>query len=215
MWSRATIGLAYASALITDATATTTPLAVLDDDDHHRRHPGRPVAPVRHRRACTTRPAAGPTCASVTAVCPPADATYVLDDVSAARSRRCPRRPPPASASSRPPSTLAERIATANPYVAADVALTKGWCLRELGDEDAATGGVPRRRGRRPADRRRPPGAGQPALPADRHRRRDHRHPHRQVGPGHRDQPRRSAPRPTWPTSSTRCSTAPRPGSTS
>uniref|UniRef100_UPI0035CC20C1 AAA family ATPase n=1 Tax=uncultured Mycobacterium sp. TaxID=171292 RepID=UPI0035CC20C1 len=37
-----------------------------------------------------------------------------------------------------PALEIIETIRTTNPYVAADVALTKGWCLRELGDEEAA-----------------------------------------------------------------------------
>lgn len=33
---------------------------------------------------------------------------------------------------------LAEQVSTTNPRVTADVTLTRAWCLRELGDDDAA-----------------------------------------------------------------------------
>ena len=68
---------------------------------------------------------------------PPPEATYVLEPVSAAVAALTAA----ASASLGQFQTAldtADKIHTDNPYVSADVALTRGWCLRELGDPDAA-----------------------------------------------------------------------------
>ena len=83
VWSRATIALAYAAALIT-AGRYDEAAALLDDPIDHRRHPGRPVAPVHHRRACIHQTRRWPDVRAVTAVSPPAIATYVLEAVTAA-----------------------------------------------------------------------------------------------------------------------------------
>ena len=74
---------------------------------------------------------------SATAVCPPATATYVLDQVSIAVASMS----APAAASLgqfQAALELTDRLAPDNGYVAADIALTRGWCLRELGDEEGA-----------------------------------------------------------------------------
>jgi type VII secretion ATPase EccA len=135
VWSRATIGLAYASALIT-AGRYAEAAQVLDDvtitaDTQAAQWHQFVEASLFHRAR------RWPDVRAVTAVSPPANATYVLDEVTAAVAALS-----AASAASlgqmRDALEIAESISTANPYVAADVALTRGWCLRELGEEDAA-----------------------------------------------------------------------------
>jgi type VII secretion ATPase EccA len=135
VWSRATIGLAYAAALIAtgryDEASQVLHDPIVTDDTQ--------AAQWRQFiTACmfylTRR---WPDVRAVAAISPPADATYVLDAVSAAV----------ASMSAAAAATLGqfraaleatERVSTDNQYVAADVALTRGWCQRELGDEEGA-----------------------------------------------------------------------------
>jgi type VII secretion ATPase EccA len=134
-WSRATIGLAYASALIS-AERYAEAAEVLDDpviaeDTQAAQWRQFVKAALFHRARRWTD------VLTVTAKSPPPHATYVLDDVTAAVAALCAA----ASASlgrTEAALAVAEQIQTTNPYVAADVALTRGWCQRELGDEDAA-----------------------------------------------------------------------------
>ncbi len=135
VWSRATIALAYAAALIS-AAATTRPRGC----SMTRSSPPTPRPPngtSSSRRACFTRPAAGPMCArsppSARPRTPPTSWSR-----SPPRSRRCPPLRPPASDSSRPHWSSADRLSPDNQFVAADIALTRGWCRRELGDEEGA-----------------------------------------------------------------------------
>ncbi|MCG5433054.1 AAA family ATPase [Mycobacterium sp. MYCO198283] len=135
VWSRATVALGYAAALIREQRFPAA-AAVLAD----------PVVTADPMAAqwCQFLTAAlyhlshrWPDVLSATATSPPAHATHVIDDLTAAVNTLG------ASAA----ATLgqfqtgldrAERVRTANQYIAADAALTRGWCLRELGQEDAA-----------------------------------------------------------------------------
>lgn len=135
VWSRATIALAYASGLIS-AGRYGEASEVLDDP----LVTGDPQA-AQWRQFITAalfhRTRRWPDVLAATAITPPPQATQVLDEVSAAIT----------ALSAAAHASLgqiqaaldaADAVTTANPYVAADVALTKGWCLRELGDEEAA-----------------------------------------------------------------------------
>jgi type VII secretion ATPase EccA len=135
VWSRATIALAYAGALIS-ARSYDEAARLLDD----------PIitadtqAAQWHQfvKACLFHQTRRwPDVRAVTAVSPPANATYVLDPVSAAI----------ASMSAAAAASLGQfqaalertdRLSPDNQYVAADIALTRGWCRRELGDEEGA-----------------------------------------------------------------------------
>jgi tetratricopeptide (TPR) repeat protein len=132
---RATIALAYAAALITagrhDQAAAVLEDAVITEDAQAAQW-------YQFIKACLfTRPAAGPDLRAVAVVCPPAHASYVLDEVSAAVASMS-----AAAAASlgqfAAALELSEKLSTKNPYVAADTAWTRGWCQWELGDEDAA-----------------------------------------------------------------------------
>jgi type VII secretion ATPase EccA len=135
VWSRATIGLAYAGALIAAGryaeAAPTLDDPIITGDTQAAQWHQFISATLFHR---TRR---WPDVLSATAVSPPRNATHVLDAVSAAVSALS-----AAAAASlgqfQTALKFTEQISTTNPYVAADVALTRGWCLRELGDEDAA-----------------------------------------------------------------------------
>ena len=189
VWSRATIGLAYASALIV-AGRYDEAAAGAHRCGRHRRRPGRPVAPVRHRRfvsphAALARCARGDRGVPARRM-PPTSA----DEVTRPRWRPCRAS---AAASLGQVQAGAGRSSTrsppANPVLAADVALTRaGACANSA--TRTPRGGVSGGRRRRADAAAGPRGAGQPELPVDRHRRRHHRHPHRQVGSGHRNQPR-------------------------
>ncbi|KAA0093586.1 AAA family ATPase [Mycolicibacterium sp. P1-18] len=135
VWSRATIALAYASRLITehrydDAADVLDDDVVRTDSQAAQWHQFLTAALFHQtRRWHDVR--------AHTAVSPPAHTTYVLDavtDATAALSAAATASLGQFQAA----VDIAERISTANPYVAADAALTKGWCLRELGEEDAA-----------------------------------------------------------------------------
>jgi type VII secretion ATPase EccA len=134
-WSRATIGLAYASALI---TAGDYAVAAEVLDDPVIREDTQAAQFLQFVKAALFNLARRwPDVLAVTAKSPPPNATYVLDEVTAAVSALA-----AAAAASlgqvQAALDTAEKITTTNPYVAADVALTRGWCLRELGDEDEA-----------------------------------------------------------------------------
>ena len=135
VWSRATIGLAYAAALIAARRYDDT-VSLLDDpivtaDTQAAQWHQFITACLFHQ---TRR---WPDVRSATAVCPPANATYVLDQVSIAVASMS-----AAAAASlgqfQEALELTDRLSPDNPYVAADVALTRGWCQRELGDEEGA-----------------------------------------------------------------------------
>ncbi len=134
-WSRATIGLAYAAALIVagryDEAAQVLSDPVVTGDAQ---------AAQWHQFITATLYFATqrwPDVREATAVSPPAHATYAADEVSAAVAALS------ASAAAslgqvQAALALIDTISTADPVLAADVALTRGWCLRELGDEEAA-----------------------------------------------------------------------------
>jgi hypothetical protein len=135
VWSRATIGLAYASALI-NAARYPEAVRVLADpvitDD--------PQAAQWHQFVSASlyfKTRRWPDVREVSATAPPRHATYTDPDVTAAVSALSAA----ATASLgqvQAALKLADSISTSKPVIAADVALTRGWCLRELGDEDAA-----------------------------------------------------------------------------
>ncbi|WP_425005013.1 AAA family ATPase [Mycolicibacterium sp. S3B2] len=135
VWSRATLALAYASALI--RAGRYEPAAQLLDDPAV--HEDTQAAQWRQFITATlyyhTR--RWPDLLTATAVSPPAEATYVLDPVSEAVTALA-----AAAAASlgqfQAALSRADKVNATNPYVAADVALTRGWCLRELGEHDDA-----------------------------------------------------------------------------
>lgn len=133
--SRATIGLAYASALITagryeDASVALDDPVVTEDDE---------AAPARQFVMATLfhQTRSWSNVLKVAEVPPPSSDTddhHELADAVAALA---------STAASNLGQfqfalELTERVSTTNPQVAADVALTRAWCLRELGDDDAA-----------------------------------------------------------------------------
>jgi len=134
-WSRATIGLAYAAALISagrypEAADLLDDPVITDDAQAAQWHQF-----ITATLYFTTR--RWPDVRDVTAVSPPPQATYITDEVTAAVAAVS------ASAAAglgqvQAALTMFDTISTANPVLAADIALTRGWCLRELGDEDAA-----------------------------------------------------------------------------
>ena len=135
VWSRATLALAYASALIRAeqyaAAASLLDHPAITEDTQAAQWRQFITATLHYR---TRR---WPDLLAATAVSPPPEATYVLEPVSAAVAALTAA----ASASLGQFQTAldtADKIHTDNPYVSADVALTRGWCLRELGDPDAA-----------------------------------------------------------------------------
>ena len=135
VWSRATVALAYAGALITagrytDAAETLDDPVITGDTQAAQWHQFITATLFHQTRRW-------PDVLAATAVSPPAHATYVLDAVTAAVGALT-----AAAAASlgqfQTALEVTERISATNPFVAADVALTRGWCMRELGDEDAA-----------------------------------------------------------------------------
>jgi type VII secretion ATPase EccA len=134
-WSRATIGLAYASALIT-AGSYAAAADVLDDPVIT----GDAQAAQLHQFVTatlyfTTR--RWPDVREVTAASPPPHATYTTGEVTTAVASLSAGA---AAGLGQVQAALAllDTISTSNPVLAADIALTRGWCLREIGDEDAA-----------------------------------------------------------------------------
>jgi type VII secretion ATPase EccA len=135
VWSRGTIALAYASALIRaaryDAALSVLTDAVLAEDTQAALWRQFITASLYHR---TQR---WPDLCAVTDPCPPATATYVPNDVLAAtQSLRAMAMA--GLGQFQPAMDLITTISSGNVYVTADLALTKGWCLRELGEPDAA-----------------------------------------------------------------------------
>jgi type VII secretion ATPase EccA len=135
VWSRASIAIGYAGALIIDGryekAAAVLEDPVLTSDTQAAQWRQLLQASLFHvtRRWTDVR--------AVTAVCPPAQATHVLDEVTAATKALA-----AAAAASlgevQAALDIAATVRTTNPYVAADVALTRGWCLREQGEEEKA-----------------------------------------------------------------------------
>jgi type VII secretion ATPase EccA len=74
---------------------------------------------------------------AATEVCPPPTATYVPNDVLAATQTLRAMALASLGQAQAALDALAP-VATHNVYILADAALTKGWCLRELGEHDAA-----------------------------------------------------------------------------
>ena len=137
VWSRATVGLAYASAMIT-AGDYAAAAEVLDDpviaDDPQAAQLLQFV-----RAALFHRARRWPDVLAATAKSPPPQATSVLEEVTAAVAALSGAASASLGQAQAALQTLST-VRTTNPFVAADVALTRGWCLRELGDEDGAQG---------------------------------------------------------------------------
>jgi len=135
VWSRATIALAYGGALISarryDEAARLLDDPIITADTQAAQWHQFVKSCLFHQ---TRR---WPEVRAVTAVSPPANATYVLDTVSAAVASMS-----AAAAASlgqfQAALELLDRLSPDNQYVAADIALTRGWCRRELGDEEGA-----------------------------------------------------------------------------
>lgn len=136
VWSRGTIALAFACGLVR-AHDFDQAMTVLDDAELSAE--GQTalwrqflIASVFH---ATQR---WPDLCAATEVCPPANATYVTNDVQAAvQTLRAMALASLGQAQSA--LDVISRVApTQNAYIAADLALTKGWCLREVGEFEAA-----------------------------------------------------------------------------
>jgi type VII secretion ATPase EccA len=135
VWSRGTIAVAYASSLIR-AGEYDRALSVLDDaeltlDTQAAMWRQFIVANLYHRSQ------RWPDLCAATEPCPPAIATYVPNDVLAATYTLRAMGLASLGQAQSALDVLAQ-VSTPNVYILADVALTKGWCLRELGDRDAA-----------------------------------------------------------------------------
>lgn len=134
-WSRATLALAYASALICadryDEAAQLLDDPVITEDTQAAQWRQFITASMYHR---TRR---WPDVLAVTAVSPPLQATHVLESVTDALAAL--NAAATASLGQFPPALdSTDKINSANTYINADVALSRGWCLRELGREDEA-----------------------------------------------------------------------------
>ncbi len=210
VWSRGTIAVAYASGLAT-VQRYQDALDVLNEPDlasdaHTALWRQFITAALYHRSG------RWPDLCAATDICPPATATYVPQEPLAAIQTL---RGIALAAIGQFQSALdaLAPVATSTPAIAADAALTRGWCLRELGDPAAARRRVSDRHHRRPPDRGSPRRAGSSRLPHADHRRRHHRHPHRPVGP--RPKPAAvPAPPPPWPKNAARSSLMPKHAST-
>jgi len=135
VWSRGTIAVAYAAALIR-AGDYDRALGVLEDPELA----GDTQAALWRQfltAALYHRTGRWPDLCAVTEVCPPPTATYVPADVLAATQTL---RAMALASLGQPQAALdlLAQVSTGNVYIAADAALTKGWCLRELGDDDDA-----------------------------------------------------------------------------
>ncbi|KPN46538.1 AAA family ATPase [Mycobacterium intracellulare] len=136
VFSRGTIDVAYASGLL-GAGDYDQVLAVLNDPDftadtHVALWRQFILASLYHR---TQR---WPDLCAATEVCPPAAATYVPAELLAATQAL--RAMALASlGQAQAGLDLMAQVSTQNAYISADLALTKGWCLRELGEDDAAS----------------------------------------------------------------------------
>ena len=135
VWSRGSIALGYASALISagrfaDAEKVLNDAALTEDTQAAQLRQF-VLAALHYRTARWTDVRA------VTEVCPPLNATYTTREVTSATLAL--RAAALASLGDvQPAMELVATIDTPNELVTADAALTKGWCLRELGKEDDA-----------------------------------------------------------------------------
>ena len=135
VFSRASIDIAYAGALLT-AGDYDRALRVLDGPDLTSDTQAALwrqflLASLYHRSG------RWPDLCAATDVCPPAAASYVPAELLAGTQTL--RAMALASlGQAQAGLDLLVQISTHNAYISADVALTKGWCLRELGEDDAA-----------------------------------------------------------------------------
>lgn len=135
VWSRGTIAVAYASGLIAAARYTTA-LEVLDDPEL-----ARDAQTAMWRQFVTAalhhKTRRWPDVCTVTDTCPPPTATYVPNDLLAATQTV---RAMALAALGQFQASLDQlaQVSTQTAAIAADAALTRGWCLRELGDPAAA-----------------------------------------------------------------------------
>lgn len=135
VWSRGTIAVAYASALIT-AGRFDEALRVLDEpelvaDAQAALWRQFLTAALYHR---TQR---WPDLCAVTEVCPPAIATYVPNEVLAA-TQTLRAMALAALGQYQGALELLSRVSPTGAVIAADAWLTRGWCLRALGENSAA-----------------------------------------------------------------------------
>ncbi|MFZ0831542.1 MAG: AAA family ATPase [Mycobacterium sp.] len=135
VWSRSTIALAYATALIHERQFASA-IKVIEDSAVT----GDPIA-AQWRQFVTAAAyhtaKRWPDVLVATAKSPPPEATHVIGDLTAAVDTLAAS----AAASLGQFQSALERataVSTTNQYIAADAALTKGWCCRELGQEDEA-----------------------------------------------------------------------------
>lgn len=135
VWSRGTIAVAYASGLIA-AGRYAVALEVLNgpelsSDSQSALWRQFVTAALHHK---TRR---WPDVCAVTDICPPATATYVPNDVLAA-TQTVRGMALAALGQFQAALELLTQVSTRTAEVTADAALTRGWCLRELGDAAAA-----------------------------------------------------------------------------
>ena len=135
VWSRGTIAVAYAARLIA-AHRYPAALEILNDPDLV--NDGQTalwrqfiIAALYHQ---TRR---WPDVCTTTDICPPATATYVPNDLLAATVTLRGMALAALGQFQAALDTLAT-VSTTTAVIAADVALTRGWCLRELGDPTGA-----------------------------------------------------------------------------
>ena len=136
VWSRGTIAVAYASGLIR-AGEYEGAHSVLNDPDLVADTQAASwrqfiLASLYHR---TQR---WPDLCTATDVCPPATATYVPSEVLAATQTLRAMALASLGQAQSALDLMAQMCRPLNVYIGADLALTKGWCLRELGDHAAA-----------------------------------------------------------------------------
>jgi type VII secretion ATPase EccA len=135
VWSRGTIAVAYASGLIA-AGRYTNALEVLDDPEL-----ARDTQTAMWRQFVTAalyhKTRRWPDVCTVTDICPPATATYVPNDLLAATQTVRAMALAALGQFQAALDALAQ-VTTQTAIIAADAALTRGWCLRELGDPAAA-----------------------------------------------------------------------------
>ena len=135
VWSRGTIAVAYASALIA-ADNYSTALEVLDDPELAA---DTQIALWRQfvTAALYHKTRRWPDVRTVTDICPPATATYVPNDLLAA-TQTVRGMALAALGAFQAALDLLTQVSTRVAGIAADAALTRGWCLRELGDSAGA-----------------------------------------------------------------------------
>jgi hypothetical protein len=172
VWSRSTIALAYAAALITDRRYAEA-ADVLEDPvvtgDAMAAQWAQFIGAAAHHLAQRW-----PDVLKITAKSPPAHSTHVLDDLTAAVDTLAAA----AAASIGQFQTALDRantVKTKNQYIAADAGDQR--LVPRTRPGGGRTGIVRAGDQQRRAARRRGAGPGQPRLPVDRHRLRDHRHP--------------------------------------